>query len=228
MEPAILLVDDDVELAELLRDFLVGDGFEVGLAHTGTDGVIQALSGAFALVVLDVMMPGLDGMRALQQIRTFTTVPVLMLTARGDDADRIAGLERGADDYLAKPCNPRELAARIRAILWRSGLSAHTPPKPLSAGALTLWPASRQVQLCSNTLELTHTEFSLLEVLARNAGRLVSKADLTRQALARPFNRFDRSVDVHISRIRQKMGPLPDGREYIQTVVRQGYQLVLE
>jgi two-component system OmpR family response regulator len=225
----ILLVDDDVELAGLLRDYLVRDGFTAEAVPDGESGVAAALSGRFAIVVLDVMMQGIGGIEALRRIRAASTVPVLMLTARGDDFDRIIGLELGADDYVPKPCLPRELAARLRAILRRSQQGADQAAQaPLVVGRLTVMPAQRRVEWDGAPVELTSTEFDLLEVLARNAGRPVSKADLSAQALGRPLARFDRSVDVHLSSIRHKLGPLPGGRSCIQTVYRQGYQLIRE
>jgi len=225
----ILLVDDDVELAGMLRDYLVRDGFEVLAVPDGESGVAEALSGNFALVVLDVMMPGIGGIEALRRIRAASTVPVLMLTARGDDLDRIVGLELGADDYVPKPCLPRELAARLRAILRRSQPAGEPAAQaPLVVGPLKLMPAQRRVEWEGAPIELTSTEFNLLEVLARNAGRPVSKADLSAQALGRPLARFDRSIDVHLSSIRHKLGLLPGGRSCIQTVYRQGYQLIRE
>jgi two-component system OmpR family response regulator/two-component system response regulator CpxR len=232
MTAQVLLVDDDAELLELLRDYLVRDGFGVDCAHDGPTGVTAALSGRHDIVVLDVMMPGVSGLQALAQVRAASAVPVLMLTARGDDTDRIVGLELGADDYVPKPCTPRELAARLRAILKRTGKQNGTVPpatQTLVAGALTLWPGRRRAEYAGRALELTSTEFSLLEVLARHAGSTVGKAELSEQALGRPLNRFDRSIDVHISSIRHKLGPaarLADGRSVIQTVIRKGYQLL--
>lgn len=223
----ILLVDDDVELSGMLCDYLVRDGFEAMAVPDGESGVVEALSGRFALVVLDVMMPGIGGIEALRRIRATSTVPVLMLTARGDDLDRIVGLELGADDYVPKPCLPRELAARLRAILRRSQQAGEPASQaPLVVGPLKLMPAQRRVEWDGAPVELTSTEFNLLEALARNAGRPVSKADLSAQALGRPLARFDRSIDVHLSSIRHKLGLLPDGRSCIQTVYRQGYQLL--
>jgi two-component system OmpR family response regulator/two-component system response regulator CpxR len=225
----ILLVDDDVELADMLRDYLERDGFAVEAVPNGETGVVEALSGRFVLIVLDVMMPGIGGIEALRRIRAASTVPVLMLTARGDDLDRIVGLELGADDYVPKPCLPRELAARLRAILRRSQQAAEPAAQaPLVVGPLKLIPTQRLVEWEGVPVELTSTEFNLLEVLARNAGRPVSKADLSAQALGRPLARFDRSIDVHLSSIRHKLGPLPGGRSCIQTVYRQGYQLIRE
>ena len=191
----ILLVDDDVELAGLLRDYLVRDGFMAEAVPDGESGVAAALSGRFAIVVLDVMMPGIGGIEALRRIRAASTVPVLMLTARGDDFDRIIGLELGADDYVPKLCLPRELAARLRAILRRSQQGADQAAQaPLVVGRLTVMPAQRRVEWDGAPVELTSTEFDLLEVLARNAGRPVSKADLSAQALGRPLARSSASV----------------------------------
>ena len=228
MSSRVLLVDDDVELLELLRDYLEREDFAVTVAHDGATGAAAALSDSHDIVVLDVTMPGLNGIQALALIRAKSTVPIIMLTARGDDADRIVGLELGADDYVPKPCTPRELTARIRAILKRSGAAATVPTQAIVVGSLTVWPAQRRVERDGQTLDLTSTEFSLLEVLARHAGCPVSKADLSQQALGRPLTRFDRSIDVHVSSIRHKLGKLADGRSCIQTVVRKGYQLIVE
>jgi two-component system, OmpR family, response regulator len=228
MSITVLLVDDDVELVELLRDYLKREGFAVAVAHDGAAGVAAALSGAHDIVVLDVMMPGMGGIQALTQIRAKSAVPVIMLTARGDDADRIAGLELGADDYVPKPCTPRELAARIRAILKRTDKAAAPTTPAIVVGTLTVWPAQRRAERAGKALNLTSTEFNLVEVLACNAGRAVSKAELSQEALGRPLTRFDRSVDVHMGNIRHKLGNLADGRSCIQTVIRKGYQLIVE
>ncbi len=229
MNPKVLLVDDDRELAELLRDYLARDGFVVECAHDGQAGAQAALSGRHDIVVLDVTMPLLNGIQVLGRIRAASQVPVLMLTARGDDADRIVGLELGADDYVAKPCTPRELAARLRAILKRVQGAATTPPEDgqaLAVGPLRLWPGQRQAEWRGAPLALTSTEFSLLEALARQAGTPVSKDALSQQALGRPLARFDRSIDVHISGIRHKLGLLPSGQSPIETVIRKGYMLL--
>lgn len=223
---AVLLIDDDVELAEMLGDYLVGEGFVVSTAHDGASGLAEALTGQFAIVVLDVMMPGMSGIEVLRALRAESRVPVLMLTAKGDDMDRIVGLELGADDYVPKPCLPRELAARLRAILRRTTVQPETGDAPVVVGALTLEPAQRQAIWQGEPLLLTSTEFNLLEILARHAGKPVSKQLLSEQALGRPLTRFDRSIDVHMSSIRHKLGVLPDGRSLIQTVYRQGYQLI--
>jgi two-component system, OmpR family, response regulator len=224
----VLLVDDDVELVELLRDYLEREGFAVAVAHDGAAGVAAVLSGSNDIVVLDVMMPGMSGIQALAQIRATSAVPVIMLTARGDDADRIAGLERGADDYVPKPCTPRELAARIRAILKRVGATATAPAQAIVVGTLSVWPTQRRAERAGKSLDLTSTEFNLVELLARNAGLTVSKEELSQEALGRPLTRFDRSIDVHMTSIRQKLGKLADGRSCIQTVIRKGYQLIVE
>ncbi len=225
----VLLVDDDVELASMLREYLQREGFETTTVHDGEAGAAEALSGHYAIVVLDVMLPRLSGVEALRRIRTRSRVPVLMLTAKGDDVDRIVGLELGADDYVPKPCNPRELVARLRAILRRAeGGDALGQEGPLSVGALTLWPEKRRAERDGQALELTSTEFNLLAILARNAGRVVSKSELSEDGLGRPLTRFDRSIDVHVSSLRQKVGLLADGRSCIQTVRGQGYQLIKE
>ena len=226
----ILLVDDDVELLEMLKSYMEREGFDVTIANEAEGGVAAALSGNHQLVVLDVMMPKMSGIEALNRIRMSSRVPVLMLTAKGDDADRIVGLELGADDYVPKPCTPRELVARVRAILRRTqgaeGLDE--APASIESGPLRLYPRQRRAEWHGKPLDLTSTEFNLLEALARNAGRPVSKDQLSEHALGRPLARFDRSIDVHVSSIRRKLGSLPDGRSWIQTIVRQGYQLVKE
>lgn len=228
MTAKVLLIDDDAELVELMRDYLEREGFAVEAVHDADAGVEAALSGRHDIAVLDVMMPGKDGVQALRLIRESSALPVVMLTARGDDTDRIVGLELGADDYVPKPCTPRELAARIRAILKRAGTAAQQTTQSVVAGRLTIWLAQRRAELDGKPLVLTSTEFNLLELLGRNAGRIVSKDELSQEALGRPLSRFDRSIDVHMSSIRQKLGRLPDGRSCIQTVIRKGYQLIVE
>ena len=193
--------------------------------------LVWSQSGSNDIVVLDVMMPGMSGNQALANIRATSTVPVIMLTARGDDTDRIIGLELGADDYVPKPCTPRELVARIRAILKRTGVAApalESSVQPIVAGLLTVWPAQRRAERAGKSLDLTSTEYNLVEVLVRNAGRPVSKAVLSEEALGRALTRFDRSVDVHMSKIRHKLGKLPNGHALIQTVIRKGYQLIVD
>ena len=227
----VLLVDDDLELTDLLQQYLLREGFGVACVHDGQAAVREAATGRYAIVVLDVMMPRLSGMEALRRIRATTDVPVLMLTARGDNLDRIVGLEMGADDYVPKPCTPGELVARIRAILRRTARQGASPEKareaaPVQAGALVLAPGSRSATWHGAPLALTGTEFSLLEVLARHAGTLVSKEEISLQAFGEPLARFDRRIDVHISSIRQKLGQRPDGQPWIQSVRGRGYQLL--
>lgn len=226
--PNVLLVDDDTELLELLSDYLKGDGFAVETYNDSKAAVTASLSGKHDIVVLDIMMPGMTGIQALAKIRASSNIPVLMLTARGDDTDRIAGLELGADDYVPKPCTPRELAARIRAILKRVQASLSSTTTAIVIGDLSLRPSQRLAELNGEFLDLTSSEFSLLEVLARHAGNLVSKEALSQEALGRALSPYDRSIDVHISSIRHKLGPLADGRSRIQTVTRRGYLLIME
>lgn len=226
----ILLVDDDVELVDLLKEYLEQEGFDVTAANDGEEGIAEALSGRHDVAVLDVMMPRMNGIEVLKRIRASSRMPVLMLTARGDDMDRIVGLELGADDYVPKPCTPRELVARIRAILRRTqpSRSVEEPLTPLSVSQLTMWPEQRRAEWAGRPLDFTSTEFNLLEVLVRNAGRTVSKTVLSEQGLGRSLARFDRSIDVHLSSIRHKLGIMDDGRSCIQTVFRQGYQFIKE
>jgi two-component system OmpR family response regulator len=224
----VLLVDDDVELVGMMQDYLTREGFDVETTYNGEDGLDKALEGDFDIAVLDVMMPRLSGIEVLARIRRKSQMPVLMLTAKGDDTDRIIGLELGADDYVPKPCTARELTARIRAILRRSGKIEASGNQPIAVGDLTMWPEQRLAKWRDAPLELTSTEFNLLEVLARNAGHIVSKGELSEQGLGRPLTKFDRSIEVHLSKIREKLGTLADGRSIIQTVFRQGYQMIRE
>lgn len=224
----VLLVDDDALLTELLTEYLSAEGLDVHSVPDGEAGVQEILSGQYDVVVLDSMMPKMNGLDVLKNVRSQSTVPVIMLTAKGDDIDRIIGLEMGADDYVPKPCTPRELLARINAILRRAQQSGeqNNSPNSIAVSNVTLYPAKRQATIGEAPLELTSTEFNLLEVLARHAGSTVSKAQLSEQGLGRPLARFDRSIDVHLSSIRHKLGPMPDGRSYIQTIYRQGYQFL--
>ena len=223
MAANVLLADDDVELSGMLKEYLEREGFAVTVVHDGEAAARAALGGTHQIVVLDVMMPKVDGVEALRRIRATSRIPVVMLTARGDDIDRIVGLELGADDYVPKPCTPRELVARLRAILRRVQRAADAGP--LQAGALTLWPEKRRAEWKGKALDLTSIEFNILEVLMRNAGRVVGKNEISEQALGRPLARFDRSIDVHLSAIRQKLG---EGSTLIRTVRGMGYHLVKE
>jgi two-component system, OmpR family, response regulator len=223
----VLLIDDDVELVDMFRQYLEQEGFQVGCAVDGAAGAREALGGQYAIAVLDVMMPRMNGIETLRRIREKSHMPVLMLTGRGDDTDRILGLELGADDYVAKPCTPRELTARIRAILRRThGQPRSDGEETLAVGKLAMMPGQRRATWDGKVIELTSTEFNLLEVLARNAGRPVSKNELSEQGLGRPLARFDRNIDVHLSSLRHKLGLLADGRSCLQTVYRLGYQLI--
>jgi two-component system response regulator CpxR len=222
---AILLIDDDVELCELVTDYLGGEGFEVEATHAGDEGLERARSGDHELVILDVMLPGLPGFEVLRRLRETSSLPVVMLTARGDEVDRIVGLEMGADDYLPKPFNPRELAARIRAVLRRAEATPDAGGV-LAVGDLVVDLGERSVRVAGAEVVLTGVELAVLEALARSAGRVVSRDELSRAALDRRASALDRSLDVHISNLRRKLGPAAGGGERIKTVRGTGYQLV--
>lgn len=225
----MLLVDDDIELGTMLADYLRAEGFQVQAVQDGGSGLREALSGRYTLMVLDSMLPGMNGLEVLRAVRIRSHMPILMLTARGDDIDSIMGLELGADDYIAKPCSPRKLLARIRAALRRAEAPRlQAPGTPLRVGPLMLWPGRRLAEWDGARLEMTATEFNLLAVLASQAGTVVSKRELSRRGLGRPLERFDRSIDVHISSIRQKLPPRTDGQSWIQTVRGMGYLLIRE
>jgi two-component system OmpR family response regulator len=199
MKSKVLLIDDDIELVGMFQEYLEQEGFDVKAVHDGEAGTAEAATGTYAIAIRD-------------------------------DTDRILGLELGADDYVTKPCTPRELTARIRAILRRaqSAPTDNGTPAALNVGQLTMWPEQRRAAWAGAKLELTSTEFNLLEVLARNAGRPVSKNTLSEQGLGRPLARFDRNIDVHLSSLRHKLGTIADGRSCLQTVYRLGYQLIKE
>jgi two-component system, OmpR family, response regulator CpxR len=228
----ILIIDDDIELCDLLREYLGPEGFQIKTHNEGTRAAEKVRSGNFSLVILDVMLPGRSGFDVLRLIREHSQVPVIMLTARGDDVNRIVGLEMGADDYLPKPFNPRELLARIRAIYRRS--EVQTNPKsfirpsagPLVVGDVALDNRTRSVQKNGHNVELTAVEFSLLETLLSQAGQIVQRDELVRIVLGRQFSPFDRSIDVHISHLRKKLGSHAGGQERIITVRGTGYQYV--
>ncbi|MGB8275499.1 MAG: response regulator transcription factor [Alphaproteobacteria bacterium] len=225
----VLLVDDDVELCEMLAQYLAPEGFEVVAVHDGETGVARAVAGGFDAVVLDVMLPRMNGTEVLRRIRAQVEVPVLMLTARGDEVDRIIGLELGADDYMPKPGNPRELVARLRAILRRGetrGAPVSAAAGEIRVGDAVVRPAERVAEWRGQRLDLTSTEFTLLEFLLANAGRVVSKGELSQRVLGRPLARYDRSIDMHVSNLRHKLSALDDGRSPIQTVRGTGYQFV--
>jgi DNA-binding response OmpR family regulator len=223
---AVLLIDDDAELAGLLGDYLEAEGLSVSVAHDGERVLGKIVDARAEIVVLDIMMPRVDGLEVLRQIRAESAIPVLMLTARGDEQDRIRGLDLGADDYMAKPCSPGELAARIRAILRRTG--AQRDAALLDSGPLTMDSVRRVALWRGEPLALTGMEFNILEVLAERSGRPVSRADLSQLGLGRPLAPYDRAIDVHVSAIRRKLGTLPGGRSPIQNLRGVGYQLVRE
>jgi two-component system, OmpR family, response regulator len=231
MSSKVALIDDDVVLTGLLKDFIQAEGFSVDIANDGQEGLDLVRQGKPDIVVLDIMMPKLNGIEVLKRIRSESLTPVIMLTARGDDADCVMGLELGADDYVTKPCTPHELTARIRAILRRMG--AKEPIKNaassiITAGPLKLYTALRRIERDGVAIQLTSTEFNLLELLILKAGQIVTKETLSKEGVGRPLKPFDRIIDVHISSIRNKIGRLPDGRSLIKTVIRRGYQLIVE
>jgi len=224
---SILVIDDDVELCSLVAEYLQAEGFGVDCVHDGESGLEKTKTGSYLLTVLDVMLPGINGFEVLRRIRATSRLPVLLLTARGQDVDRIVGLEIGADDYLPKPFNPRELVARIRAILRRThgeGKAAPSAPEVLRVGEIELDPATRTVLRDGKPVDLTSVEFNLLEVLLREAGRVVPRERLVNAVLSRKFSPFDRSIDMHVSKVRKKLGDNDDGNdEHIKTVRGVGY-----
>jgi two-component system response regulator CpxR len=222
----LLVIDDDTELCELLTDYLSGQGFAVETSQHGGQGAEQALTGDYALVILDVMLPGMNGFDVLRKIRERSRVPVIMLTARGDDIDRIVGLELGADDYLPKPFNPRELVARIRAIQRRFDAARSSDagtPAEVKVGDVSLCRTSRTVKRNDEFVDLTSVEFNLLDVLLARAGQVVSREVLVAEVLGRQLSAYDRSIDVHVSALRRKLGHLCGKSERIRTVRGVGY-----
>jgi two-component system, OmpR family, response regulator CpxR len=221
----VLIIDDDEELCDLVSEYLTVEGFETTAVHDGEAGLERALSGNYDLAILDVMMPRLNGFDVLRNLREKSGLPVLMLTARGDDMERIVGLEIGADDYLPKPFNPRELVARLRAVLRRasSDESEAKQPERLTVDDLELSSSSRSVKRSGEELPVTSVEFDLLSALLRAAGHVVKKEDLSENVLERRLSPYDRSLDMHISNLRKKLGPRDDGSERIKTVRSVGY-----
>ena len=220
----ILIVDDDVELCELVAEYLEPDGYRVEAVNDGSSGVQRALSGGHALVVLDYMLPGLNGFEVLRQIRAASRVPIVMLTARGDDLNRIVGLQLGADDYLPKPFNPLELVARINAVLRRTQPQAE-PPKdePLTVGDIEMDNRTRKVLRNAQPVELTVVEYALLLKFLQTTGRVVTREELVKDVLHRELSPFDRSIDTHVSNLRKKLGHEVNGVERIRTVRGIGY-----
>jgi DNA-binding response OmpR family regulator len=222
----VLVIDDDLELCSLIGRFLKPEGFEVDAVHDGITGVQRVLAGEHDLIVLDVMLPSMNGFEVLRHIRAHSRLPVLMLTARGEDVDRIVGLEIGADDYLPKPFNPRELVARIRAILRRmeTNNEFYAPKRvKLTIEDVALDSGSRVVRCAGAEINLTTVEFDLLRVLMEAAGQTVPREELTKVVLGREFSGLDRSIDTHVSNLRRKLGPNQRGAERIKTVRNVGY-----
>jgi DNA-binding response OmpR family regulator len=222
----ILVIDDDLEMAEMLGEYLAPEGFVTEVCPTGDAGLKKALEGSYRLVVLDVMLPRLNGFEVLRRLRAASQVPILMLTARGDSVDRVVGLQAGADDYLPKPFDPQELVARVQAILRRA---TPAPPRPEESGEVltvadvTLDAQAHTVRRAGSPVDLTGTEFVLLRAFLRSAGRVISREQLFREVLDREFSVFDRSIDNHVSALRKKLGPRPDGRDRIKAVRNSGY-----
>lgn len=219
---SILLIEDDTELTLLMTDYFGQHGFTVEAVHDGRSGLARSLEGAFDLIILDCMLPILDGFELLRQLRKRSSTPVIMLTARTSQTDRIAGLNSGADDYLPKPFGPEELLARIRAVLRRTGHTETAPPQILESGLIRLNPATREVWLQNQPIEITSIEFEILEILVRASGRTVTRDELTAVLYQRPATPYERSLDVHISHLRKKLER--DNRSLIRTVRGVGYQ----
>jgi two-component system response regulator CpxR len=220
----ILLVDDDIELCEILTEYFSAEGFEIECAYDGATGLERARLGDHAIVILDLLLPVVRGLDVLRRLRADSSVPVLILTARGDEVDRILGLEIGADDYLPKPFNSRELLARVRAILRRARPSDDAVR--VAVGDVTLDPSARQAWRAGRPLDLTMAEFALLESFLHEPGRVLSRELLAERVLGRQLASFDRSIDVHVSNLRKKLGDTSGGREHIRAVRGEGYVFV--
>ncbi|HMT09958.1 MAG TPA: response regulator transcription factor [Pyrinomonadaceae bacterium] len=219
----VLIIDDDEELCELVSEYLTVEGFEVESVNDGQSGLDAALTGEYELAILDVMLPKMNGFDVLRNLREKSKLPVIMLTARGDDMERIVGLEIGADDYLPKPFNPRELAARLRAILRRTAETDDETSEKLDIDGIQLSTAARTVVRDGEPINVTSVEFELLANLLREAGKIVRKEDLSENVLERKLSPFDRSLDMHISNLRKKLGSRADGSDRIKTVRSVGY-----
>jgi DNA-binding response OmpR family regulator len=227
--PRLLLVEDDVRLCRLVKDYLETMGYDVSMEHTGTAGLARALKETFHAIILDVMLPGMDGFEVLRRLRAHSHVPVLMLTGRGEEQDRIVGLEMGADDYLPKTFSTRELLARLRAVLRRSMLTesqtADRRNAPIAIGGLYIDPGSHSAVLNNQPLPLTRQEFELLLALARSSGRVKTRENLLLEVADRDFEGFDRTIDVHISSLRKKLGDDAKSPRWIETIRGVGYML---
>ncbi len=223
--PKILLIDDDAALTGMLTEFLRGEGFETTAAFNGTEGAVAALDPTLDAVILDVMMPDISGIETLQRIRSTSSVPVIMLTAKGAEDDRVVGLEVGADDYISKPYYARELLARLKAVLRRQRGTGAQPPHYFLAGKLRLIPSQREVTFDSKPFELTTCEFDLLEALLRSRDTVATKDDLSLSVLGRRREPYDRSIDVHVSNLRKKLSAISARTIEIETVRAVGYRL---
>lgn len=221
----VLIIDDDEELCELVSEYLSVEGFDAESVNDGETGLEKALSGDYEMAILDVMLPKMDGFEVLRNLRKESKLPVIMLTARGDDMERIVGLEIGADDYLAKPFNPRELTARLRAILRRTAepVSSEQVGETVEIDDISISTSSRVAMLAGDALNLTSVEFELLFELLKNAGKVVRKEELSESVLDRKLSPFDRSLDMHISNLRKKLGNRGDGSVRIKTIRSVGY-----
>lgn len=223
-QKSLLIIDDDQELTSLLKEYLSPQGYKIECEHDGLSGLQRATGGEhFDLILLDVMLPELDGFEVLKKIRLTHLTPIMMLTAKGDDFDRIFGLELGADDYMPKPFNHRELSARIKAIIRRMEfVPSHSTQQPIKIGDVHILPVSRSVDCDTHPLDVTSTEFSILHLLMMNCGNLVSKQDISKKVLGKTLSSYDRSIDMHVSNIRRKLNSVQD-RERIKTVRGSGY-----
>ena len=235
--PKILITDDDLELCELLKEFLVQDGYSVETVNNGDEAISACKNNDYDLMILDVMMPIKNGFDTLRELRTSSQIPVIMLTAKGEKIDRIVGLEMGADDYVAKPCDPRELSARIKAVLRRTALTnqqitqhvvQNNNQNTIRVNDLIIKLDSREVFIGSNLIDLTSTEFDFLVLLAKYKGKLVTRESLSKEVLGKRLQAYDRSIDMHISHIRKKLGLYSDGSERIKTRRGNGYQYIVK
>jgi two-component system, OmpR family, response regulator CpxR len=230
MSYQLLLVDDDIELCDLLSEYLQQEGFRIDSVHSGSDAAQQLKQKDYDLMVLDVMLPNMNGFDVLRQVRERNPLPILMLTARGDDIDRVVGLEMGADDYLTKPCNPRELVARIRSILRRFEMVPQSKKgesyQEIQLLDVSIKLSSREVFVANNIIDLTGTEFEILALLLKNHGQLVTRETISEQCLGRKLVAYDRSIDMHVSNIRRKLAEHSRSLEHIKTIRGTGYQYV--
>ncbi len=228
----ILLINDDKQWLDQFQVHLVQKGFDVDYVHNGELGIKKALSGKYDIIILELVLPTISGIQVLSMIRITSMIPVIMVSENNYETDRITGLEIGADDYVSKSCSPREISARIDVILRRvngtDSSSSVAISSSFSVGKLLIWSSQQRAEYDGAYINLTTAEFNLLKLLAQNAGHLVTKDKLSRQVLGRQLERFDRSIDVHISNIRRKLEPLPNGRSRILTIVGKGYQLFVD